>query len=412
MRTAWQNIILFAGILNAAAVICAATGVLGPAGAAVTHQLASFFVMMNSLRLLRAPSNEKSRLRIWLDSVQSRVPVSRIASEVQNTFQSTFLRLDFGTLLDTLISRTLRWQRLWRPLLYSACAVYFLSGVYTLSPDETGVVERFGRKLLPYRESGLHYKLPWPIDRLTRVQAHRVRVVEIGFRSNLNAPDSEPAAYEWNVQHRSGRFQKIPEESLMLTSDQNMIELTATVHYIAQQPDDFLFRQLDADATVRSAAESVIQGAVTSSSLDEVLTLNRRQFEARAEDELQKRLSAYAAGVRVLEVKLEDVHPSLEVVDAFRQVSDAFEEKSRLINEAEGYQNEQLALARGNASAMLQNADAYRIGREMRADGDATRFQTSEEAFRGAPQATELRLYLETMEAVLPWQEEIDPRQD
>jgi HflK protein len=398
VHTAWQNIILFAGILNAAAVICAATGVLGPAGAAVTHQLASFFVMMNSLRLLRAPSNEKSRFRIWLDSVESRARVSRIVSELHNTFR----QLEFGALLDALISRTPRWQRLWRPLLYSACAVYMLSGVYTLGPDETGVVERFGRKSLPYRESGLHYKLPWPIDRLTRVQAHRVRVVEIGFRSNLNAPDNEPAAYEWNVQHRSGRFQKIPEESLMLTSDQNMIELTATVHYIAQQPDDFLFRQLDADATVRSAAESVIQGAVTSSFLDEVLTLHRRQFEARAEDELQKRLSAYAAGVRVLEVKLEDVHPSLEVVDAFRQVSDAFEEKSRLINEAEGYQKEQLALARGNASAMLQNADAYRIGREMRADGDATRFQAGEKAFRGAPQATELRLYLETMEAVLP----------
>jgi HflK protein len=403
VRTAWQNIILFAGLLNAAVVICAATGVIGPAGAAITHQLSSFFVMMNSLRLLRAPANDKSRLSNWLDSVLSRVPFSRIASEVQNTF----LRLEFGVLLDAMISRIPGWQRLWRPLLYSACAVYLLSGLYTLSPDETGVVERFGRKLLPYRESGLHYKLPWPIERLTRVQAHRVRVVEMGFRSNLNAPDGEPAAYEWNVQHRSGRFQKVPEESLMLTSDQNMIELTATVHYIAQQPDDFLFRQLDADTTVRSAAESVVQGAVTSSSLDEVLTLNRRQFEARAEEELQKRLSKYAAGVRVLEVKLEDVHPSLEVVDAFRQVSDAFEEKSRLINEAEGYQNEQLALARGSGSAMLQNADAYRLSREMRADGDAARFQAAEKAFQAAPQATELRLYLETMEAVLPGKEKL-----
>ncbi len=398
VRTAWQNIILFAGILNAAAVICAATGVIGPAGAAVTHQLSSFFVMMNSLRLLRAPSNEKSRLKIWFESTLSRVP----AAQVTGTIQSVFARLEFGALLDALIAQIPRWRRILRPLLYSGCAAYLLSGVYALQPDETGVVERFGRKVLPYRESGLHYKLPWPIERLTRVQAHRVRVIEMGFRSNLNAPDTEPAAYEWNVQHRSGRFQKIPEESLMLTSDQNMIELTATVHYIAEQPDDFLFRQLDADATVRAAAESVIQGAVTSSSLDEVLTLNRRQFEACAKEELQKRLRGYVAGVRILEVKLEDVHPSIEVVDAFRQVSDAFEEKSRLIDEAEGYQNEQLALARGNASAMQQSADAYRIGRETRADGDATRFLSAEEAFRKAPLATESRLYLETMEAVLP----------
>src|ERR1700722_10778899 len=145
-----------------------------------------------------------------------------------------------------------------------------------------------------------------------------------------------------------------------------------------------------------------MQSIVTSSSLDDVMTRNRRGIEATARQQLQDRLSRYGAGVRVLEVKLEDVHPSLEVVDAFRQVSDAFEEKSRLINEAEGYQNEQLALARGSGSAMLQNADAYRLSREMRADGGAARSQAAEKAFQAAPQATELRLYLETMEAVLP----------
>ena len=90
--------------------------------------------------------------------------------------------------------------------------------------------------MLPYREPGLHYKLPWPIERLTRIQARRVRVVEVGFRSNSATPDAEPAAYEWNVQHRSGRFQRKPEESLMLTGDQNMIELNATVHYHLVRP--------------------------------------------------------------------------------------------------------------------------------------------------------------------------------
>ena len=99
-----------------------------------------------------------------------------------------------------------------------------------------------------HRKPGLHYKLPWPIDKLTRVRAQRVRVVEIGFRSNASGNGvGEPAAYEWNVQHRSGRFQNMPEESLMLTGDQNMIELYATVHYIPEHPDDFLFRQVDAD---------------------------------------------------------------------------------------------------------------------------------------------------------------------
>jgi Cu+-exporting ATPase len=398
VRTAWENIILFAGILNAAAVICAATGVIGPAGAAVTHQLSSLFVMMNSLRLLRTPASGESRVTAFLRSLRSRVGISHLVEPVRNGFA----RLEFGALLDSLISHVPSWNRAKQPLLYATAALYALSGVYALSPDETGVIERFGHKLLPYPTPGLHYKLPWPVDRLTRIQANRVRVIEIGFRSNLGGADSEPAAYEWNVQHRGGRFQKVSEESLMLTGDQNMIELTATVHYLPERPDDFLFRQLDADATVRAAAESVIQGVTTSTSLDDVLTSRRREIEARAKNELQKRLSDYGTGVRVLEVKLEDVHPSIEVVDAFRQVSNAFEEKNRLINEAQGYQNEQLALAHGNAGAMLENAKAYSIGRKARSEGDAGRFLSTEQAFRGAPQATESRLYLETMEAVLP----------
>jgi HflK protein len=401
VRTAWQNIILFAGILNATAVVCAATGVIGPVGAAVTHQLSSFCVMMNSLRLLRAPARSRtgeSRLAAGLRSAWSQVPASQFAEQARRIFA----QLEFGAVLKRLIARTPRWSQIRRPLLSSAPVLYLLTGFYSLTPDQAGVIERFGRKLLPYREPGLHYKLPWPVDRLTRIQVNRVRVVEIGFRSNLSSPDTEPAAYEWNVPHRAGRYRNIPEESLMLTGDQNMIEMTATVHYIPEHPDDFLFRQFDADATVRAAAESVLQGVTTSSSLDDVLTLRRREIEARVKGELEKRLAAYGAGVRVQQVKLEDVHPSLEVVDAFRQVSDAFEEKNRMINEAEGYRNEQLALARGNAAAMVQNANAYSIGRVARSEGDASRFLSREEAFRSAPKATESRLYLETMEAVLP----------
>jgi len=141
---------------------------------------------------------------------------------------------------------------------------------------------------------------------------------------------------------------------------------------------------------------------VASSLHKDVLTEGRRQVEQRARDELQRRLDQYGAGVQVLEVKLEDVHPALEVVDAFREVSDAFEEKNRLINEAEGYRNEQLALAQGNAKAALENTHAYSLGRKTRAEGDASRFLAAEAAFRSAPEATQSRLYLETMEEVLP----------
>lgn len=188
----------------------------------------------------------------------------------------------------------------------------------------------------------------------------------------------------------------------MLTGDQNMIELNAVVHYELARPGDFLFTQLDGDATMRAAAESAIQSVVTSASLDDVLTTGRAAIEQRVKSDLQTRVDRYHAGAQVLSVRLEDVHPSLEVVDAFREVSGAFEEKNRLINEAEGYRNEQVALGRGNAKANLQNAQGYTAGRVSRAEGDAARFEAREAAFRAAPGPTETRLYWETIEQVLP----------
>jgi Cu+-exporting ATPase len=380
METAWQNIFLFAGVVNAAAVLLCATGRVGPIGAAFTHQLSSFFVMLNSLRLLRAG-------RGWPQWIARRMPRLRLPE------------IDPVAVRDWWLARR---GRLTKPALAAATALVALNGLYTLGPDEIGLIERFGRKVPPFREPGIHYKLPWPVERLTRIQARRVRVVEIGFRSNPAAKDNEPAAYEWNVQHRSGRFQKKPEESLMLSGDQNMMEVNATVHYRLARPDDFLLRQLDGEVTVRAAAESALHAIVTAAPLDDLLTAGRAATERRAAGELQRRLDRYGAGVTVLSVRLQDVHPSLEVVDAFREVSGAFEEKNRLMNEAEGYRNEQIAVARGNARARLESAKAYTLGRTNRAAGDASRFSQTEAAFRAAPAVNETRLYLETMEEVLP----------
>jgi HflK protein len=153
---------------------------------------------------------------------------------------------------------------------------------------------------------------------------------------------------------------------------------------------------------VRAAAESAIQSVVTGAALDDVLTTGRRAIEELVRNDLQERVDRYRAGIRILGVRLEDVHPSLEVVDAFRDVAGAFEEKNRLINEAQGYRNEQVALARGNAKANLAQAAGYSAQRVNRAQGDAARFNQRESAFRSAPGPTETRLYLETIEQVLP----------
>jgi Cu+-exporting ATPase len=391
MQTAWLNIVLFAGAFNLLAVLACATGRLGPIGAAFTHQLSSFCVMMNSLRLLRVERGTPSIWRTRLSQWMAASPLGRASGRL-SAFEP-------AAAWPWLVVRR---RQLRKPALIAAGALLVISGFYIVGPDEVGVIERFGRKITPFGSPGLHYKLPWPVERLTRFRARRVRVVEIGFRSASASPDTEPAAYEWNVQHRSGRFQSRPEESLMLTGDQNMIELNAAVHYEVERPDAFLFNQMDGDATVREAAESVIHSVTNATDLDSVLTTGRQTVEQRALVELQKRLDRYDTGVHVLRVKLEDVHPSLEVVDAFRAVSAAFEEKNRMINEAEGYRNEQVALARGNAKAAIENARAYTLGRTNRAGGDASRFTQAEQAYRTAPGPTETRLYLETMEQVLP----------
>ncbi len=356
VATAWQNIILFAGIVNLLAVAAAATGVIGPLGAAFTHQLSSLFVMLNSLRLLRIEGTGVRRFRFF---THPRV------QHVWNGLRHLTDKFDVRELFLNIVDRR---RELARPVLLTAVALLVLNGFYALRPDEVGVIERFGR---------------------------------IGFRSSAGKTTNEPLTYEWNVQHRTGRFQSKPEESLMLSGDLNMIEVNAVIHYRIRKPDDFLFRQMDGDATVRTAAESVLQSVTTTSALDNVLTFDRLTLESRLRTELQTRLDRYEAGVEVLGARLLDVHPSLEVVDAFREVSAAFEEKNRLINESEGYRNEQIALARGNAQARVVEADSYAGGRKNRSEGDASRFNQSEEAFRAAPALTETRLFLESMEQIL-----------
>ncbi len=398
VSTAWQNIILFAGVVNVGAVICAATGVIGPIGAALTHQLSSFLVMMNSLRLLRVERSE-SRVVRYASTLATRLASRTALPQAWDRLRNITGRIDVPAGIGWLMTRR---RALARPALAALVALIVLNGAYVIRPDEVGIVQRFGRKLLPYSEPGLHYKLPWPVERLTRVQSRRVRRLEIGFRSNSATPGAEPAAYEWNVQHAAGRFQRRPEESLMLTGDQNMIELNATIHYDLPHPDDFLFRQFDPETTLRAAAESAIESVITVTGLDAVLTSGRKAIEEKARRELQTRLDRYDTGIRILSLRLEDVHPSVEVVDAFRDVSGAYEEKNRLINEAEGYRNEQVALARGNAKARIENANAYTTGRVNRAEGDASRFEQRETAFRASPGPTETRLYFETIDQVLP----------
>ena len=393
VTTVWQNIILFAGVVNVVAVYVAGKGWMGPALAAGVHQISSIFVMLNSVRLLRVerPAGQRSRWeRLW-----GGLGIGRFWEGLVGILSRIDPAGGFAWLVENR-------RRLAKPAAAACLLAWACTAGFVVDTEEVGVIERFGRKLLPHREPGLHLKLPWPVDRLTRIRAKEVRVVEIGFRTSAAATFSEPPSYEWNLQHRDGRIQLRDEETLMLTGDQNMIEMTAVVHFDIERPVDFLFQQLDPDAVIRAASEAALRTVVNSMPLDGLLTEGRRTAEERAADRLNEMLADYRAGVRVLHVNIQDMHPSVEVVDAFREVAGALEEKNRMINEAEGYANEQIALARGQGEALVQEAKGYRASRANRAGGDAARFSQLEEAYRTAPESTSTRLYLEAMEEILP----------
>ena len=393
VATVWQNIILFAGVVNVVAVYVAGKGWMGPALAAGVHQISSIFVMLNSVRLLRV-EREGGTVSRWR-RLWEEFGGGRSWDALLRLLRGIDPAAGFAWLVENR-------RRLARPAAAAGLALWLSTALFLVGTDELGVIERFGRKTLPYREPGLQLKLPWPIDRLTRLQARQVRVVEVGFRTVEDAGISQPPSYEWNLQHRDGRIQRNDEESLMLTGDQNMIEMTAAVHYDVERPDDYLFEHVDPEAVVRAAAEAALRAVVNTIPLDALLTTGRRDAETLAAEKLSARLNGYRAGVRILHVRFQDMHPSVEVVDAFREVAGALEEKNRMINEAEGYGNEQVALARGEAAAQIQEAEGFKMSRTARAAGDADRFLQVEAAYRLAPAATSTRLYLETMEEVLP----------
>ena len=393
VTTVWQNIILFAGVVNVVAVYIAGKGWMGPALAAGVHQISSIFVMLNSVRLLRVerPAGHTSvRQRVW-DFLGIK--------ELWAAGVGILSRIDPAGGFAWLVEHR---RRLAKPAAVAVLAGWMTTSLFTIGTEEVGVIERFGRKVMPHREPGLHLKLPWPVDRLTRVRAREIRVIEIGFRTSDSTSFSEPPAYEWNIQHRDGRIQLRDDETLMLTGDQNMIEMTAVVHYNIDRPDDYLFQQVDPEAVLRTASEAALRSVVNTIPLDSLLTTGRRAAEKRAAEGLNGLLAEYRTGVHVLKIHIQDMHPSVEVVDAFREVAGALEEKNRMINEAEGYANEQVALARGQSEALVQEAKGYRASRSDRAGGDAARFTQMESAYRAAPTSTSTRLYLETMEEILP----------
>ncbi|MBL6078786.1 FtsH protease activity modulator HflK [Belnapia sp. T18] len=266
--------------------------------------------------------------------------------------------------------------------------VWAASGIYRVQPDEEGVVLRFGayhRNAPP----GLNYHIPWPVETALTPRVTTENLVFIGFRS---ADASAP---------RAGAGRDVREESLMLTGDENIIDIDFVVRWRVRDASEFLFNTRNPENTIKSAAESMMREVIGRTPIQPALTEARAQIETQVAQGTQAILDQYKAGVVVTQVQLQKVDPPSEVIEAFRDVQRAAADKERSRNEAEAYRNDIIPRARGEAERMIQEAQGYRDSQEARAKGEATRFVSVLGAYRQAQDITMRRLYLETMEDIL-----------
>lgn len=268
-------------------------------------------------------------------------------------------------------------------------ALWLLSGIYIINPDEQGVVLRFG-KYNRTEGPGPHYALPAPIESVYKPQVTQVLRSEVGFRSV-----GQSATFQ------QGQVRTVSEEASMLTGDENIVNVQFSVQYKIGDPVQYLFNVSAPTALVRNAAEAAMREVIGNSQIDSAITDGKLKIQSEATQLLQTILDRYGAGIQVLAVQLQDVHPPHEVIDAFKDVASAREDKSRIINEAEAYRNELLPKARGQAAAMRNEAEAYQATRVRNAEGETSRFDALSAEHSKAPKVTEQRLYYEAMEDIL-----------
>jgi len=264
--------------------------------------------------------------------------------------------------------------------------LWLLSGFYRVQPDEQGVVLRFG-EWVQTTGPGLNWHLPYPIETVITPSVEAINSIEIGYRS--------PGAGS------GGPVRDVPEESLMLTGDQNIIDIDFTVFWKISDAGKFLFNIRDREATVKTAAEATMREVIGRTDIQRALTEARQDIENDTRDLLQELMNEYEAGIEITQVQLQQVQPPQQVIDAFNDVQRALQDRDRLRNEAEAYRNDILPRARGDAQQIIQEANAYRERIINEAEGEAQRFLSVYEAYLEDPQVATRRMYLETMQNIL-----------
>ena len=267
--------------------------------------------------------------------------------------------------------------------------VWLASGLYRVGPDEQGVVLRFG-KFIKTTQPGLHYHIPLPIETVLTPKVTKVNRIDIGFRSERDSGFSS-----------GGGVADVPQESLMLTGDENIVNIDFSVFWVIKDAGKFLFEIQDPEGTVKAAAETAMREVIAKSKIQPVLTEGRAQIEIETQEIIQSILDEYNSGIQITQVQTQKADPPDQVIDAFRDVQAARADMERSKNEAEAYANDVIPRARGEAAKIMQAAEAYKQKVVASAEGEASRFISIFNEYDKAKEVTQERMYLETMEKVL-----------
>jgi membrane protease subunit HflK len=269
--------------------------------------------------------------------------------------------------------------------------VWLLSGVYVVNPDEQGVVMRFGaynRVTTP----GINYHLPWPVESVETPQVTRENQLNVGYLVPRPGGNSDAV-------------RDVPEESLMLTGDENIVDINFTVFWVIRDAGDFLFNVqnlgTNSDLTIRAAAESAMREVVGRNQIEPILTANREPIQEEVRGLMQRILDSYNAGVTITRVQMQKADPPAQVLEAYRDVQAARTDQDRMRNEAEAYANRVVPEARGGAARIVQQAEGYKQQVTAQAQGEAQRFVAVYDQYKRAPDVTRRRIYLETMQDIL-----------
>ena len=278
---------------------------------------------------------------------------------------------------------------------------YLLTGLYMVRPGEEAIVQRFGRIVEQGVMPGIHYRLPFPFEKETKLHTKRIDRVEIGFRTR-EVFDEEPEAYLWESIHIKGRYEKHYDEALMLTGDQNILDVWLVVQYRIRDMVSYLFKVDSPQILLKGVSEAAVRYLIAKEGIDNLLTKKRHWVEDEIRKTLQGFLDRYGFGIEVTDVAIPVIHPPIEVVPAFRSVASASEDKERYKREAESYFNRIVPRARADASRVLEEAKAYKVVKVNRAKGEAERFLKKLGQYKAKRDITKTRIYLETIEKVFP----------